>query len=58
MDADADSKHKGETREMRIKEFHALNETPVVGLREGTCILFNGGKATLLGSFNARLFIR
>lgn len=58
LDADANSKHKGETRETRIDEFHALNETPVVGLREGTCILFDGEKATLLGSFNARLFRR
>lgn len=58
MDANVDSKHKGETREMRINEFHALNEPPVVGLREGTAILVNGGNVTLLGSINARLFTR
>ena len=58
LDADPSSKHKGETRETRIKEFHALNDTPVLGLREGTNLLVDGDSAILQGAFNARLFIK
>lgn len=58
MDSDENSKHKGETREDRIKEFHALNSTPVLGLREGTMVLVDDDKATLKGTFNARLFTK
>lgn len=56
MDADLSSKHKGETRETRINEFHMINDTPVLGLREGTSLLVDGDKATLQGEFNGRLF--
>lgn len=56
LDADVSSKHKGETRETRIMEFHGINETPVLGLREGCSLLVNGDQATLLGDFCSRLF--
>lgn len=56
LDTDTNSKHKGETREQRIKEFHEENETPVVGLREGSLLLVDGDKLTLLGLNDARLF--
>lgn len=58
LDADPNNKHQGETRETRIREFHSLNTTTVVGLREGTCLLVDGNKIDLLGAFNARIFRR
>lgn len=56
FDADENSKHKGETREDRIKEFHYLNKPAVLGLREGTLLVVDDDKATLRGIANARLF--
>lgn len=44
------------SRETRLKEFHECNNTPVLGLREGTALLVDGDKAVLLGEFNGRLF--
>ncbi|WET04456.1 dipeptidase PepE [Flavobacterium sp. YJ01] len=56
LDADLQSKHMGETRETRIKEFHAFNSIPVLGLREGSWLEVKGEKITLKGDLSARLF--
>ncbi|MFC4476763.1 dipeptidase PepE [Flavobacterium chungangensis] len=56
LDADLQSKHMGETRETRIKEFHAFNSIPVLGLREGSWLEVKGEKITLKGPLSARLF--
>lgn len=56
LDPDPNSKHKGETRETRIKEFHGLNSQPVVGLREGSWLELKDNKVTLKGSLPARIF--
>lgn len=58
LDPDPNSTHKGETREDRIREFLEENETPVIGLREGTALLVDGNSVTLLGEKSARLFRR
>jgi dipeptidase E len=56
LDADLQSKHMGETRETRIKEFHAFNTIPVIGLREGSWLEVTGAKIILKGNLTARVF--
>ncbi len=56
LDPDPSSKHMGETRETRIKEFHAFNTTRVVGLREGSCLWLKEGGLRLTGELPMRFF--
>jgi len=56
LDPDPNSKHQGETRETRIKEFHTLNSAPVAGLREGAWLRIEGATVTLKGTTGLRLF--
>ena len=56
LDPVKDSTHMGETRATRIKEFHVFNETPVLGLREGSWLEVNDNNITLQGKYTARVF--
>lgn len=58
FDPDPSSKHMGETRETRIREFHEMNARPVLGLREGAWLVVKGETCTLGGTTGARLFQR
>jgi len=56
LDPDPGSKHMGETRETRIKEFHFYNDEYVVGLREGAILHIVDENITLKGTTGARIF--
>lgn len=56
LDPDPTSKHMGETRETRIKEFHTQNSLPVIGLREGSWLRVQGDDIELQGILEARVF--
>lgn len=58
LDPDPNSTHKGETREDRIREYLEENDTPVVGLREGSMLRVEDGVSTLIGLRPARIFER
>jgi len=57
LDADPNSKHKGETRETRILEYLSQNNIPVIGLREGSWLEVSGAVIELKGELKARLFL-
>ena len=56
LDPNSKSKHMGETRETRIKEFHFFNSQSVVGLREGSFLEVSSERITLKGPVKARIF--
>jgi len=58
IDRDPDFPHQGESRELRIQEFHEENSEPVIGLREGSFLTVEGSRMQLDGSTGARLFRR
>jgi dipeptidase E len=58
VDADPGSRHMGETREERLREYLEENEAPVLGLREGAWLRRDGGRLALEGANGARLFRR
>jgi dipeptidase E len=58
LDPDPGSRHMGETRETRIREFHEEDDTPVIGLREGAMLRVEGESVDLRGQAGARLFRR
>lgn len=53
------SEYAGETRDDRLTEFHALHDTPILGLPEATFLRIEGGAATYLAldsGAHARVF--
>lgn len=58
IDAEASSRHMGETREERLREYLEENTAPVVGLREGAWLRREGERLTLAGRNGARVFRR
>src|SRR5438105_5063596 len=53
--ADDFHEHYGETRDDRLREFHEMNDTPVVGLWEAGLLRVENGEVRLLGA-PARIF--
>ncbi len=58
LDPDPASTHMGETREVRLREYHEENAWPVVGLREGGFLRIESGTVVLKGTTGARIFRR
>ncbi|SFN91204.1 dipeptidase E [Bizionia echini] len=56
LDPIPNNTHMGETRETRIKEFHAYNTFPVIGLREGSWLEVKDKTILLKGTLDARIF--
>ena len=56
LDPNPTSKHMGETRETRIKEFHKFNTQPVIGIREGSWLKIKNDSVLLKGTLPARVF--
>lgn len=52
------STQMGESREMRIAEFHHHNRQPVVGLREGSMLRVVGDHIALKGPLATRIFLQ
>jgi dipeptidase E len=58
LDPDPASTHMGETRETRLLQFLEENDAVVLGLREGSWLRVQDGRAVLGGSTAARVFRR
>jgi dipeptidase E len=58
LDADPATRHMGETREERLREFLEENDRVVVGLREGAWLRVEGTQVRLQGGPAARIFRR
>ena len=48
----------GETRDVRLTEFHEMNDLPILALREGSILRVEGTRARIVGAAGARLFRR
>ena len=48
----------GETREDRLREYHEMNDRPILGLHEGAILRIEGAEARLCGVGDATLFVK
>jgi dipeptidase E len=53
MDGEQVTEHYGESRAQRIAEFHRHQETPVLGMWEGSFVQWDGFRGTLIGRATA-----
>jgi len=58
LEADALMAPGSETRDDRIREYHAVNANPVFGIEEQTMVRIEGGAATVAGSGRVKVFRR
>jgi dipeptidase E len=58
FEADALMAPGSETRDDRIREYHAVNANPVFGIEEQTMVRIEGGAATVAGSGRVKVFRR
>lgn len=58
LDTDPGSRHMGETRDQRLREYLEDNATPVVAIREGAMLHVEGEAVTLLGEAGGKLYRR
>lgn len=56
LDADPTSRHQGESRDQRLREYLEDNPGPVVAIREGAWLEVRGSDITLGGATGGRLF--
>lgn len=58
IEPEVNSKHMGETRDQRIKQYHEIPGTsPVVGLKEGSLLFVENDSVILEGLTSAKLFM-
>ena len=53
MDEGEIVEHYGESRAKRISELHRVNDTPVLGMWEGSFVRWDGSRGTLFGRATA-----
>jgi dipeptidase E len=58
LEADPAMAPGSETREMRIAEYHILQDNPVVGIEEGAMVRTEGDAATVRGAGRVKVFRR
>lgn len=56
LDPDPASTHMGETRDVRLREYHEENANPVIALREGTMLVVADESVRLEGKAGGKLF--